>query len=360
MALPAVAHQVPVDHRLQVVISSTDQAYALPTTAAVYQIALSGDRTLALPQVALTSPDADQFDVPLAADHRGLAAGDAAAVAAVVLFQRRQRAAHPNLDLVDVPLVVDDVVKTYKDGFRAVDGISFRAEPGQVVGLLGPNGAGKTTAIRMLVGLIRPDSGRDLRERRAGARRRGRARLGRRVHRRPGLPAPPHRPAEPARPTGRPPAGRRGGAPGGGACRSPGWARRWSARCAATATACGSGWASPRRCSGCPSLLVLDEPTNGLDPPQIKAMRAVLADYAAAGRTVVISSHLLSEVEHTCSHVVVMDKGKVILTGVMAELTASDRGDHDRVRARRPDRAGRRLPAGAGPGGRSAPATCSG
>ena len=49
---------------------------------------------------------------------------------------------------------------------------------------------------------------------------------------------------------------------------------------------------------GLPPLLVLDEPTNGLDPPQIRAMRAVLADYTAAGRTVVVSSHLLSEVEH--------------------------------------------------------------
>jgi ABC-2 type transport system ATP-binding protein len=75
---------------------------------------------------------------------------------------------------------------------------------------------------------------------------------------------------------------------------------------------------------GMPALLVLDEPTNGLDPPQIKAMRAVLADYTAAGRTVVISSHLLSEVEHTCSHVVVMDQGKVVLTGAVEELTASD------------------------------------
>jgi ABC-2 type transport system ATP-binding protein len=75
---------------------------------------------------------------------------------------------------------------------------------------------------------------------------------------------------------------------------------------------------------GLPPLLILDEPTNGLDPPQIKAMRAVLADYAAAGRTVILSSHLLSEVEHTCSHVVVMDKGKVVLTGAVEELTASD------------------------------------
>jgi ABC-2 type transport system ATP-binding protein len=75
---------------------------------------------------------------------------------------------------------------------------------------------------------------------------------------------------------------------------------------------------------GLPSLLVLDEPTNGLDPPQIKAMRQVLADYAAAGRTVVISSHLLGEVEHTCSHVVVMNQGKVVLTGAVGTLTASD------------------------------------
>jgi ABC-2 type transport system ATP-binding protein len=59
----------------------------------------------------------------------------------------------------DLIIEANDVVKTYGDGFRAVDGVSFRAEAGQVVGLLGPNGAGTTTVIRMLVGLIRPDSG---------------------------------------------------------------------------------------------------------------------------------------------------------------------------------------------------------
>jgi ABC-2 type transport system ATP-binding protein len=75
---------------------------------------------------------------------------------------------------------------------------------------------------------------------------------------------------------------------------------------------------------GLPSLLVLDEPTNGLDPPQIKAMRQVLAGYAAAGRTVVLSSHLLGAVEHTCSHVVVMDRGKIVLTGAVSALTAND------------------------------------
>jgi ABC-2 type transport system ATP-binding protein len=75
---------------------------------------------------------------------------------------------------------------------------------------------------------------------------------------------------------------------------------------------------------GQPDLLLLDEPTNGLDPPQIRAMRTVLHDYAATGRTVVVSSHLLSEVQQTCTDVVVMHQGKVILTGSMAELTATD------------------------------------
>ena len=72
---------------------------------------------------------------------------------------------------------------------------------------------------------------------------------------------------------------------------------------------------------GLPQLLILDEPTNGLDPPQIRAMRPMLAEYAAAGRTVLLSSHLLAEVELTCSHVVVMHQGRVLTTGSVEELT---------------------------------------
>jgi ABC-2 type transport system ATP-binding protein len=71
---------------------------------------------------------------------------------------------------------------------------------------------------------------------------------------------------------------------------------------------------------GLPDLLVLDEPTNGLDPPQIHAMRAVLRDYAATGRTVIVSSHLLAEIEQTCSHVVVMAKGRKIAQGTVEEI----------------------------------------
>jgi ABC-2 type transport system ATP-binding protein len=73
---------------------------------------------------------------------------------------------------------------------------------------------------------------------------------------------------------------------------------------------------------GLPDLLVLDEPTNGLDPPQISAMREVLRRYAARGRTVVLSSHLLAEVEQTCTHVVVMHRGEVVADGTVEEIIA--------------------------------------
>ncbi|MBR94570.1 MAG: ABC transporter ATP-binding protein, partial [Micrococcales bacterium] len=77
---------------------------------------------------------------------------------------------------------------------------------------------------------------------------------------------------------------------------------------------------------GMPDVLVLDEPTNGLDPPQIREMRQVLQDYAATGRTVVVSSHLLSEVEQTCSHVVVMHRGTLIAKGTVTQLLAGRSG----------------------------------
>jgi ABC-2 type transport system ATP-binding protein len=322
VALPPVSHQVPVEHRLQVVVSTTDQAYALPDQAAVYQVALAGDGTLALPQVALEVLGGDALDVPLPLIITVTLLA-LAAVGAMVWLWRQRRAAHVEPTLAQVPLVVSNLVKTYADGVRAVDGISFRAEPGQVVGLLGPNGAGKTTVIRMLVGLIRPDSGEIY------------------VH------------GEPVH------AGADVLASVGAFIEGPGFLPHltgrqnldayWQATGRPPEEAyleealqiAGLGAALDRRVRGyshgmrqrlgiaqamlgLPSLLVLDEPTNGLDPPQIKAMREVLADYAASGRTVVLSSHLLGEVEQTCSHVVVMDQGRIVLTGAVKTLTASD------------------------------------
>lgn len=74
---------------------------------------------------------------------------------------------------------------------------------------------------------------------------------------------------------------------------------------------------------GLPDLLILDEPTNGLDPPQIREMREVMIRYAARGRTVIVSSHLLAEVEQTCTHLVVMDRGRLLQAGPVAEIAGT-------------------------------------
>jgi ABC-2 type transport system ATP-binding protein len=71
---------------------------------------------------------------------------------------------------------------------------------------------------------------------------------------------------------------------------------------------------------GLPELLVLDEPTDGLDPPQIAEMRRVLKRYATDGRAVLVSSHLLAEVEQTCTHAVVVNKGRIVASGLVEDI----------------------------------------
>src|SRR5205823_5096283 len=75
---------------------------------------------------------------------------------------------------------------------------------------------------------------------------------------------------------------------------------------------------------GMPDLLVLDEPTDALDPPQIHRLREVLRRYAETGRTVLLSSHLLSEVEQTCTHIVVMHLGELVAAGSVEEVISVD------------------------------------
>ncbi len=210
-------------------------------------------------------------------------------------------------------------MKSYADGFRAVDGVGFHARRGQVLGLLGPNGAGKTTTLRALMGLLRPTSGQVLvfgEPVTPGAH--VLSRVGSFVEG-PGLL--PHL-------TGR------------GNLTSY-WAAtgrpEQEAGFEEVLAIAGLGSAVDRRTRtysqgmrqrlaiaqamlGTPDLLVLDEPTNGLDPPQIAAMREVVRRYAATGRTVVVSSHLLAEVEQTCDHVVVMARGRVVADAGTADL----------------------------------------
>jgi ABC-2 type transport system ATP-binding protein len=319
VALPAVAHQVPVGHRLRVVVSSTDQAYANPKTGAVYGIAVAGAAELTLPRLPSAQVVPQTLDVPLPL----LLVVSALVVLAIVgalLLGRRERAGAVREELRAVPLVVEGLEKTYADGLRAVDGVSFRAEPGQVVGLLGPNGAGKTTVMRMLVGLIRPDEGTVFVHGEAVSE-------GAEVLRDVGafIEGPGFLPHLTGRQnldaywevTGRP----IGEAHLDEALAVAGLGAALDRRVRAYSQGMRQRLGIAQAMLGQPSLLLLDEPTNGLDPPQINAMRAVLRDYAATGRTVVVSSHLLGEVEQTCTHVVMMSGGRVVLTGSVDELT---------------------------------------
>ncbi len=323
VALPAGVYVMEQGSQWRVLLTSTDSAFASPRTVRLDRLTLSS-ATLTVPTVAGTT-----IVVAGARDTESWLVG--AALAAVILglfgtawWRRRQGKRHPyREDLAGTPLVVSNLVKTYADGHRAVDDVSWRAERGQVVGLLGPNGAGKTTTMRMMLGLIRPDSGTvhvngheitpgDPVLRNVGALVEGPGFL-------------PHLTGRENlhafwRATGRPEeeAGFEAAfdiAALGGALDRP--ARTYS-------HGMKQRLGIAQAMLGTPDVLFLDEPTNGLDPPQIAAMRPILQAYAATGRTVVVSSHLLAEVEMTCSHVVVMHAGRVVTSGPVAELVASE------------------------------------
>jgi ABC-2 type transport system ATP-binding protein len=329
VTLPGIVHRFEAGHTMRLVVSTTDQAFALPAESAVYSVALAGgDLTagaadLAVPQVdgrtQADSGSARWWLLLAVAVGLGLLGW-----ATALLWGRRRRrqvsAVEP--DGEDVPLRFEGVTKAYKDGFVAVRDLSFEVRRGQVLGLLGPNGAGKTTSLRMLMGLIRPTEGRiSVFGHAAGPGAPVLSRLGSFVE---GTGLQPHlsgrdnlrlywaaagRPAEDAHMEE---AIEVAGL--GAALDRP--VRRYSQGMRQRV-------AIAQAMLGLPDLLVLDEPTNGLDPPQIHAMREVLRSYAATGRTVIVSSHLLSEIEQTCSHVVVMAKGQKIAQGTVEEIVGA-------------------------------------
>jgi ABC-2 type transport system ATP-binding protein len=200
---------------------------------------------------------------------------------------------------------------------RAVTDVSFVVEPGQVTGFLGPNGAGKTTTLRMLLGLARPDAGsatvgglryQDLPAplttvgaaldgTSAHPGRTGRDHL-RWVAAAGGLPT--RRCDEVLELTGLSDAARR---------KAGGYSMGMRQRLALATALLGD-----------PPVLVLDEPANGLDPAGIAWLRGFLRALAGEGRTVLVSSHVLSEVEQTVDHVVVLAAGRVAYVGDLAGL----------------------------------------
>ncbi|WP_369169500.1 CocE/NonD family hydrolase [Streptomyces sp. R28] len=319
ITLPAIDHDIDSGHRLRLVLSSTDLGYASPLAPATYTVSLKGD--LSVP----TAPGVSTAAAPLPSWVWWLPLTGALIALALLLTARRRTATPaPDPELAEVPLQITDLSKRYagSEDRYAVRDLSFRVEKGQVLGLLGPNGAGKTTTLRMLMGLIKPDAG-EVRV------------FGHAI--RPGAPVL-----------------SRVGAFVEGAGFLPHLSGRenlelyWQATGRPSEDAhldealeiAGLGDALARAVRtysqgmrqrlaiaqamlGLPDLLILDEPTNGLDPPQIREMRQVMIRYAAAGRTVIVSSHLLAEVEQTCTHLVVMDRGRLVQAGPVAEIIGS-------------------------------------
>ncbi|HEY6424625.1 MAG TPA: alpha/beta fold hydrolase [Pseudonocardiaceae bacterium] len=318
VTLAGVVRPVQSGHRLAVAVATTDRGYAVPLQPAGYTVSLAGDAQLAVPVVP-----GEQAPAPLPVAQLAGLGGLAALILAlgVVAALRRRRADDADPGLVGVPLVVSGLAKRYPGGITAVDDLSFRLEPGQVLGLLGPNGAGKTTVLRMLMGLIQPTAG-ELRAfgHRVAAGSPVLSRIGSFVEG-PGF-LPHLSGAANLRlywaATGRP----AGDAGVEEALAIAGLGHAVDRRVSTYSNGMRQRLAIAQAMLGKPDLLVLDEPTNGLDPPQIHAMRTVLRDYAAGGRTVLVSSHLLAEVEQTCSHVVVMHRGRLVAAGTVAEIIA--------------------------------------
>jgi ABC-2 type transport system ATP-binding protein len=214
---------------------------------------------------------------------------------------------------------------------RAVDDLSFTVDAGRVTGFLGPNGAGKSTTLRMLLGLVRPDTGQAsfdgrryedlphpsghvgavLEEASFHPGRTGRDHL--RVLATAGG-HPQSRVADVLEQVDLTPAAGR---------RVKGYSMGMRQRLAIAAALLGD-----------PEVLILDEPANGLDPPGIRWMRDLLRAQAAQGRAVLVSSHLLSEVSQSADDLVVMSKGVLRARGPLSEvLGASEGGPVTRVRA---------------------------
>jgi ABC-2 type transport system ATP-binding protein len=213
-------------------------------------------------------------------------------------------------------ITVDGLTKRYGP-LTAVDHLTFDVEPGVVTGFLGPNGAGKTTTLRMLLGLVTPTAGRAL--------------IGGRHYAE--LPAPRRVVGAVLEATGFHP-GRRGhdhlrilaeagGIPRG---RVEEVLRRVGLDDAAHRRVGGYSLGMRQRLGLAAALLrprdlmVLDEPTNGLDPQGTREVRTLVRELAAEGSTIFVSSHLLSEIEQICSHVAVMSRGKLVTQGTLAEL----------------------------------------
>lgn len=217
----------------------------------------------------------------------------------------------------DLPgrIVVSGLTKTFGQ-FTAVHDLSFTVEPGRITGFLGPNGAGKTTTLRMLLGLIHPT---------AGTATIGGVRYAELPHPMQTVGASLEANFHPGR-TGRNHLRVLAAAAGIPDSRVAEMLDLVGIPAAADKAAGGYSLGMRQRLGlagamlGDPRVLVLDEPANGLDPEGIRWLRQFLRHLAGEGRTILISSHLLSEVQHTVDDVVIIANGKAVRSGPMEDL----------------------------------------
>lgn len=211
---------------------------------------------------------------------------------------------------------VRDLSKRFGD-FTAVDALTFTVEPGRITGFLGPNGAGKTTTLRMLLGLVRPSGGTAT----IGGQRyqdipRPTSVVGS------ALEATNFHPGRTGRNHLRVLADTAGvdtkrvdemlelvGIPAAARKRAGGYSMGMRQRLGLAAAMLGD-----------PRVLILDEPANGLDPEGIRWLRQFLRHLSAQGKTVLISSHMLQEVEQTVDDVVIISNGRLVRQGPMSQL----------------------------------------
>ena len=230
-------------------------------------------------------------------------------------FQRQQPR---SATMIEFDLVVRRYGRTV-----AVNGLTLTIPRGELFALLGPNGAGKTTAIRMLVGLLQPDSGHvrvcgvdcSRKPREASShlgyvpdeqylyeKLSGRELLefaARDARSGPGHDPRSHRPRDGAL---------RAGRASSTTSRKP------------TRTACGSGWCSPSPCCTTRRCLVVDEPMVGLDPRSARVVKDLLRAEAAAGKTVLMSTHTLAVAEEIADRIGILNRGQLDFLGTLAEL----------------------------------------
>ncbi|MEU9833326.1 ATP-binding cassette domain-containing protein [Streptosporangium sp. NPDC048047] len=223
-------------------------------------------------------------------------------------------------------MITIDQVSKRRGSKRVLTEVGFEARPGRVTGFLGPNGAGKSSTLRILLGLDRPDAGVALVAGRPFARLRrplttvGAVLDGSGAHR--------------SR-TGR--GHLRWIAASNGLPRARvdevldlvGLTEAAGRRVGGYSLGMGRRLALAAALLGDPPVLVLDEPVNGLDPEGIRALRGLLRDRAAAGGTVLLSSHLIGELAETVDDVVVIDRGRVVGLGTLAEVTGAHRSLED-------------------------------